>query len=676
MKASIRTRRLTWFVAAILVLVTIAAFQGVLRGQFLLYDDPEYVTENSWGQAGLTRSAVMWAFTSTGTGNWHPLTWLSHMLDCTLFGLNPAGHHAVSLLLHAANVLLLFLILNRMTKSVWRSAFVAALFAIHPLHVESVAWVAERKDVLSTFFWMLTMGAYALYAESPTRSRYAAVVVLLALGLMAKPMLVTLPFVLLLLDYWPLGRFKAEAASGARPTPWPKLVLEKAPLLVLCAASSIITYIAQRSAGAVSTLGDISLGGRAANALGAYAAYMGKAIWPRMLAVFYPHPDEPLAMQYAAVAVLALAAVTLLAIRARRSGPYLLAGWLWYLASLVPVIGLVQVGGQAMADRYTYVPLIGLFIMVAWGIPELLGRGKRLSLTFTGIACVVVLVLAALTRTQVSYWRNDLTLFNHALEATEDNYLAHSFLGLALAKEKKFDEAIAHHVAGIKIAPGYAGGYDNFAQTLTDAGRLEEAARQLRAGLQISPNDSSLHNSLGVALAALGQLEEATAEYRKAIDLNPNWFGAYYNVGNVYAVQGKLDDAAEHYRKALSIDPDLRVARNRLQSVLELQKAQSQAVDLFSKAVRQDPGSAAAHYNLGLALQNQGKMDPAAREYREALRLKPDYGRAHKNLAVALFDKGKYAEAWKEVHLCRKHGASPHPDFIRVLAEKMPDPSP
>ncbi len=450
-------RRLPLALGAALALLTLAAWLPALRNGFVNLDDPYYVTAQPHVLPGITRAGLAWAWTAKVASNWHPLTMLSHMLDCQLFGLDPAGHHATSLLLHLANVLLLFAVLWRMTGAAGRSAAVAALFAVHPTHVESVAWVAERKDVLSALFWLLAMGAWERYARAPSIGRYLLVALLMALGLMAKPMVVTLPFALLLLDVWPLGRLQLG---------WKRLTIEKIPLLALSAASSLITLRYQQTS--LAPLGVVPWSLRAANALVSYAAYLGKLFLPRHLAVFYPIPLAIPAWKVAGAALL-LTALTALAVWRARREPWLLVGWLWFLGTLVPVIGLVQVGRQAMADRYTYIPSIGLFLAVVWSLAEL-GKAHRAALAAT--AGIVILALAAITWTQIGYWSDSATLFRHALAATgDDNYLAHIGLGKALMGEKDWDGAAAQFRAVLARYPN-----------LTEARAGLEAVRRASPG--------------------------------------------------------------------------------------------------------------------------------------------------------------------------------------------------
>jgi Tfp pilus assembly protein PilF len=469
---------------AALVVVTIAAFEPARLNGFIGFDDDVYVTENTHVLAGITLKSVLWAFTTPYASNWHPLTWLSHMLDCELFGLNPLGHHLTNLLFHIANTLLLFWVLKRMTGAIWQSAFVAAAFALHPQHVESVAWVAERKDLLSGFFWMLTIAAYIRYAERPCVGGYLLVVLAFCLGLMAKPMVVTLPFVLLLLDYWPLERFQ-----------WKKLCLlvcEKIPLFLLAAVSSLITFVVQQRTGAMVQAENLPSYVRVANALVSYISYITKMIYPTGLAVFYPHPlrSPPLWQPLICLFIMLIVSIAVIYL-ARR---YLLVGWLWYLGTLVPVIGLVQVGGQAMADRYTYIPLIGIFMMVAWGLPELLSKWRYRRFVFSAASVLVFAILLLCTRRQIRLWQNDFTLFSHAIAVTENNATMHNNLGVAFQAQGKFDEAIAHYRQALKIYPDYANAHNNLALALQSEGRIDEAINHYLCSLRLGPDPTPLNN--------------------------------------------------------------------------------------------------------------------------------------------------------------------------------------
>ena len=428
--------RIVILVSLCLIIAILIPYRQAINFDFVGYDDELYVTKNLNVQKGFTAEGVKWAFTTFHSANWHPITWLSHILDCELYGLNPMGHHWTSLQIHLTNTLLLFFILQYMTGALWRSVFVAALFALHPLHVESVAWVAERKDVLCTFFGMLTISAYIMYVKKRNLLRYSLVFIFLSLGLMAKPMLVTLPFLLLLLDFWPLERLRSETVS--------RLILEKVPLLVPVVISSCLTFMAQQSSGAVKPLESFSLTVRVANAFVSYASYVVKAIWPHNLTVFYPHPGNALPLWQVLGAILLVGGACVPAIRSLKKYPYIAVGLFWYLGMLVPVIGLVQVGQQAMADRYTYIPMTGLFIIIAWGFSDLSTKWHYRKIVLTLFAVIILLVLAVSTFFQLGYWRNSVALFERAVSITENNYLAHNNLGAALLEKGKFDKAVLH----------------------------------------------------------------------------------------------------------------------------------------------------------------------------------------------------------------------------------------
>jgi len=457
------------------------------------------------------------------------MTWLSHMLDCELFGLNPGMHHLTNLLFHMANSILLFLILRRMTGAIWQSAFVAALFALHPLHVESVAWVAERKDVLSTLFWMLTMWVYVLYAERPGLNRYLIMILLFfILGLMSKPMLVTLPFVLLLMDYWPLGRLKPwwcrqKTELNSHKSTFLRLILEKVPLFALSAILSVVTFIAQ--GGAMKSLAKLNFGVRIANALVSYITYIGKAFWPQDLAVLYPHPGAMAIWQPVGSGLLLLC-LSLISIRTIRVFPYFAVGWLWYLGTLVPVIGLVQVGTHAMADRYTYIPLIGLFIMVAWGVPDLLRKWSYRRIVLALSAGLVVSILMMCTWLQVRHWKNTVSLFSHTTNVTVHNYIAHNGLGAGLEEQWQYDKAIYHYSEALRIKPDFAMAHNNLGGALYLKGDLKSAIRHYSEALRIEPYNAKAHYNLGLALERQGRMKSAIGHYSEALRIKPDFLPA------------------------------------------------------------------------------------------------------------------------------------------------------
>ena len=514
-----------------LVFVTLAAYWQVSTYDFLNYDDPNYISRNEHVKTGLTFDNIIWAFTSYHSSNWHPLTWLSHILDCHLFGLKPGWHHIVNLLFHIANTILLFAVLKRMTSAVWRSAFVAALFAIHPLHVESVAWIAERKDVLSTLFWLLAMSAYVGYAKNRSTGRYVLALLLFALGLMAKPMLVTLPFVFLLLDFWPLERFQYVQTNTDKQKPkssftrccWRVLLLEKIPFFALSVISSIITFLAQHGGGAIPKIDLLPVKFRIINALFSYTNYIGKSLWPGKLAIFYPHSVNVFSIWYAIAAAVLLAAITFVVIYLRTRHKYLLLGWFWYLGTLVPVIGLVQVGSQAMADRYTYVPLTGLFIMLTWGIPELLAKWRHRKAVLTALATAVLLTFSIRTYFQQRYWLNSKTVFEHTLNVAGSSAIANIYLAQALVNEGDMDAALTHFKEALKLSPNKIDLLNNLAWLR--ATHNNEKYRNPQEAIELAERACRLTNyrnavildTLAVAYAASGNFQKAIAFSKKAL---------------------------------------------------------------------------------------------------------------------------------------------------------------
>jgi Tfp pilus assembly protein PilF len=527
---------------------TIIAFEQVRNNEFVSYDDSDYVTENEHVVKGITPESIRWAFTTTHVGNWHPLTWLSHMLDCELFGLNPKWHHLTNLVLHIANSLLLLWILRRMTGSasspqtgsVWASAFAAGLFALHPLHVESVAWVAERKDVLSGLFWMLTMAAYVWYAERPSVSRYAAVFLSFGLGLMAKPMLVTLPFVLLLLDFWPLGRFAfSQSVSGkaACQTSASRLIAEKIPLFALVAASCVITYIVQKKEGAVTPVETLPLNYRMANAFISYIAYVIKTVFPWHLAVLYPYRLRTLSGWQPTAALLLLVCVSAaFAYLGRKRRGYLLAGWLWYVGTLVPVIGLVQVGVQAFADRYMYLPSIGLFIIAAYGAADFFSKRTYHKIVPAVLGASILFGLGVCTHAQVKYWKDSISLYRRALAVTKDNYKMHTIIASELQNGGKFAEAEEHYREALRILPDDTETYFLLGNLLRQQGKLDEAAEAYRQALHYEPDNADAHNNLGYILRTQGKLIEALNQFKLALQTKPEWPLPMTGIAQILAV--------------------------------------------------------------------------------------------------------------------------------------------
>lgn len=612
-----------------LAALVFAAFQPALDNDFVGYDDTDYVTSNMTVQRGLNWEGIKWAFTSTEAANWHPLTWLSHMLDVHLFGLNPTGHHLTSVLLHLLSCILLFLALQALTGATWRSFLVAALFGLHPLRAESVAWVAERKDALSAVFWFLTVLVYAYYVRAlggnNQRSNlwYGLTLLCFACGLMAKPMLVTLPFALLLLDVWPLKRL--------RPKKFPALFLEKLPFFALSLVSSILTFLVQRNAGAVNEY--MSLGYRLSNVVISFVRYVGKTLWPVDLAFFYPHPEQWPIVAVAA-ALLLLVAVSLLALRLRERHPSLLVGWCWFLGTLVPVIGLVQVGQQSIADRYTYIPSVGILIALVWGIHALMSDRKQLTQTVGIIGGVAALACLFLTRQQVRVWKSTESLCRHAIAVTPNNYLAHDMLGAVLEKRGENIEALREHQRALEIKPDYADAHNNLGVALQHQGKLAEAVEHYQRAFQLRPRYAEAHFNLAVALESAGQFDNAATEYSRAIALRRNYADAHYNLGLLYGRLGRLNDAVAQFQETLRINPQLADAHNNLGVTLDRLGQLDQAISQYQQAIAARPDYPRAYFNLGVALVKAGRIDPAVSAFETAIRLKPDYAEAQTNLAA------------------------------------------
>lgn len=531
-------------IALLLALTTLVVFLPAGGFGFVNYDDPDYLTDNNFVKNGLNWTDLQWAFTTLHASNWHPLTWLSHMTDCTLFGLNLGAHHFVNVLFHAANTALLFLLLWRLTQKIWPSVFVAALFAWHPLHVESVAWISERKDVLSTFFALLALLSYAEFAKANRRRDWWLALLFFALGLLAKPMVVTLPFVMLLLDFWPLRRFNAPTIQ--------KLIVEKIPFFLLSAALCIVTCLAQRSA--MATLEKVALSLRLENSLVAYAGYLLKIFWPAKLAFFYPltAPSFPVI----AAAALFLLAVSFFAWRMRHRFPYLPVGWFWFLGTLVPVIGIVQVGEQAMADRYSYFPAIGIFIMVAFGGCQLADRFKPAKMIFAPAAVLILAGCVLVTEIQLRYWRTDEALFAHALDVTRNNEIAHINLGVVYEKQNRTAEAMGEYRQALQLNPRRANNHNNIADLLDKDGQPAAALAEYQAALQLNPDAIEVHLNLGSVLVELLRLDEAAAQFERAAELKPADARPHYEMGRALLKQGRDAAAIDEFRRALQLDPD------------------------------------------------------------------------------------------------------------------------
>lgn len=612
-------------IAAGLVALNLFVYWQTRHFQLVNWDDPSYITENPMVLGGLNRSSAWWALTTGHSPYWHPMTWLSLLLDVTLFGADAGAYHVTNLLFHLANTLLLFEVFRRMTGAIGPSAFVAAIFAVHPLHVESVAWITERKDVLSGFFWMLTLAAYLGYVKHRGWPRYVLVLIAFGLALMSKPMVVTLPVVLLLLDVWPLDRW----SGGSR---WTALVLEKVPLAVLALATSVATVIVQHRVGAMAGLQALPSTTRAANATIGYVAYLWKTIWPSHLAAFYPQFEISAAR--VAGALLVLVVITAAALYLRKAHPYVFVGWFWYLVTIAPVIGLLQSGEQGMADRFMYIPMIGLSIIVAWSAESwLMARGRsalgpRIAVA-AGAAIVVACAVAA--RAQTAHWENSLELWSHAARVTPESYIAHENLGQALREQGRLDESRASYERALAFAPPRSPAYP-----------------------------AVIHNSIGMVLTRQGRSAEAMEEFAAAVRMNPGFAEAQSNLGNALASGGRPAEALPHYQEAVRLKPDYAEPRVGLGSALLKLGRAADAIPHYREALRLDPALAEAHNGLGGALATEGHDEQAMAEYREALRLKPGLPTAHLNIALLLIKKGDLMEARRQLEAA----LSIDPDYL------------
>lgn len=614
---------------SVLLMAAVAACYGQVRGHsFVDFDDPQYITENPYLRGDMGARSIAWAFTTGYFGNWHPLTWLSYMADIATFGINAGGHLIVNIILHALTSALVLLVFSRMTGSVWRSAFVAGAFALHPLHVESVAWVSERKDVLSGLFAILTIGAYVEYARKPRIAWYAAVLTCFALGLLSKPMLVTLAFVLALLNYWPLRRFETS-----RPRAFRTVVLELVPLLGMAIAVGIVTIVVQERGGAMRAADAIPLSMRISNAIVSYGNYLAQSIWPAKLAAYYPYPDS-LPMLKVVTAGAVLIAITAIVVALGRQRRHLVVGWLWFLGMLVPVIGIIQVGEQARADRYMYLPLIGLAIMAAWSLPDLGGQQNALPRRIVGVICLAVLVvLSVLTWKQVGHWENTATLYQHTLKVTQRNSFAHFGLGRWWLVRGELDRAEDHLRQAIAYKPDHADALTNLGLVLENKGALAEAEAAYRQALAIKPASAEALSNLGNVVARGGRFDEAVSLYQQAIQLGPSAYKLHANLGEILLSAGRADEAIASFETALRIRPDLVPARVRLANILYMQDQIEEAIAQYEQALRYNPHEFEAHNNAGVALMRVGRFLQASDHFMQALRIKPDYAPARANLA-------------------------------------------
>jgi protein O-mannosyl-transferase len=652
-------KRTTAGVCVLLAIAVFLVFGQTLQYDFVNYDDGPYVYENWHVTNGLTLTGIVWAFTHSHAGFWHPMTWVSHMMDCQFYGLNAGGHHLTNVLLHAVTAIILFLVLRQMTGAQWPCAFVAAVFAIHPLRVESVAWVAERKDVLSGLFFMLTLWAYAQYVREVTgktgtsnakqnRSRFTCHVsrfyllslFFFALGLMSKPMLVTLPFVLLLLDYWPLERFTIDDLRLTIP----RLLLEKLPLFLLAIAAGFITFLTQNSYGAVATLEGFPLGSRLANGLVSYLVYILKMLWPAKLAVFYPRSAGFPTGEIAVAGALLLFG-TVLAVMFVRRLPCLVVGWLWYLGMLIPVIGIVQSGEQARADRFTYLPQIGLYLLVAWAIRDLFSSRQYCRRMLGLGASIMIAALMVCSWKQTTYWRNSELLWTHALACTSRNHVAHINLGIVFAGRGQTAKAMEHYQNALEIIPDFAEARYDVGNVLADQGRFPEAIEQYQRALVLKPDYAEAHYNLGNLLARQGQADEAIEHFQRAIEIKPDFAEVHYNLGAALARQGRNLEAINHYQQVIEIKPDFAGVEYNLGVVLAAQGFNAEAIPHFQKALENKPDNAGAHNTLAALLAQQGRSVEAIGHLKKAIELQPDCADAYNSLGNVLADQGHLVEA-------------------------------
>lgn len=682
----------TAIISVLLAIIVWVAFSHALRNGFVDYDDPDYVSDNPKITNGLTLQGIQWAFTHVHASNWHPLTTISHMLDCQFYGLQPWGHHLTNILLHTAAAILLFLALRSMTGAVWPSAFVAAVFAVHPLRVESVAWVSERKDVLSGVFLMLILWAYAGHVRSNRvlSWMFVSVVILFAFGLMCKPTLVTLPFILLLLDYWPLNRGQRSYPNGQRNHiekfrygTWSSLVVEKLPLFVLSAGSCVATLMAQQQALHASL--KPRLEERIINGLVSYCSYLGQTIWPVHLAVLYPYPESNSNLPYAIVALLFLLIVSVVFFLWRTKYPFLLVGWLWYLGMLVPMIGIIQVGSQVRADRYTYLPQIGLYVLVAWAAMEFSRPWPRRREILSVAALLLITALITRSYLQTLCWESSETLWKHAIACTSDNYIAHNNLAFALLQSRRFDEAAAECRQSLKINANFAAAHNNLGLALIQSEpsgngirrqneTVDQAIAHYRTALQIQPDFKQAENNLGNALMQKGQVDEAIAQFRKALETDPFFAAAELSLANAFLKKGEVHEAIASYQTTLKIDPDYADAEYGLGNAFVAEGNYRESMAAYEAALRLRPDYFQAHHNLGCLLAAMGKTDEALEQFREALRINGDFAESHCYLGILLGHLGHREEAI--AHLLQALRLKPDYDEAKRQLRDLGEPVP
>ncbi|MDM8542407.1 tetratricopeptide repeat protein [Desulfococcaceae bacterium HSG9] len=633
--------RFEYLICLFLVVSTLAVYWQVKEFDFINYDDPLYTTENPYVQKGLCRESVIYAFTQgTEKANyWVPLVWLSHIIDYQLAGLNPGRFHLTNLLFHILNAVLLFLFFYKVTGQLWRSGAVAVLFALHPIHVESVAWVSERKDLVSAFFWFLTLIAYAYYVERPKVKRYLLVLLSFILGLMSKPMLVTLPFVLLILDYWPLGRFyfapSVDNGIKAGRKNASKLVIEKIPMLALLPLVSYATWYFQRIGGSVASLKAYPFDLRIANMLVSYVSYIKKLLIPLNLAVPYPFPDTIPTWQWT-LSVIILITISIVVLYYAKTLPWLLSGWLWYIGVLFPVSGVVIIGDYAMADRYAYLTFIGLYLIIVWSVSDVLSARPRNMILTAALFAIIAITLITTTWIQIGYWRNSITLFKHTVKITDKNYHAYRNLGSALAEKNMFADAIVYHRKASDMNPESVADLNNLANDYLGVNKPKIALSLFNKALAMEPNNEMTHYNLGLALSEQGRSEEALPHHYMVLRLKPDNINALINLGVDLAKLGKTDEAIAQYLKALKLNSGNVQAYVNLGNAMIVKKLPDKAIQFYHQALRLNPDNAKAYNNLGVGLLRNGKTDKAIACFRKALKLNPSYSEASKNLKAVL----------------------------------------
>jgi protein O-mannosyl-transferase len=648
---------------AVLITITLAAFWGVGSNSFVNMDDDVYVFKNARIQAGPTWDNVKWAFSNESLGFYFPLTLISHMIDCRLYGSWAGGHHITSLILHILSALMLFAALSRASGAAWKSFAVAALFAVHPLHVESVAWAAERKDVLCAFFWFACLLAYVTYANKPSAASYFFVVMAFLCGLLSKPMVITLPFVLLLLDYWPLERWSPfNGGQGGKGTwdlkAFKRLLLEKLPLFVLVPVFALISFSAQKQAKAIASIHSLQFDQRVINALVSCAAYLKEMFIPLDLAAYYPLPRDGVSFRLGAACGILLVALTVAFMWFGRRKKYLAAGWLWYVGALLPVIGIVQIGAQSMADRYTYIPLVGLFIIIVWGASWIVETKPMFREASVAASAIVLLILVILTRIQAGYWANSEKLFGHTLEITSDNYFIHNNLGVVLYENGRHDEATVHYNEALRVNPEWPEANYNLATALLDSGDYAEAAAHYETALKQKRDPEGLSN-LGFALTKIKRLPEAVERLNEAIRLNPDLYYARVNLAAALSEMGQAGKAFEQYKEALRIDPGSAEALDGMGQSLMLLGRKSEALERFREAVIAQPDSLSALVILGNAFGEAGRTDDAMEQYAKALKISPSSAHVLNNCGLVLARAGRMAEAEKRF----REAVKAAPDF-------------